>query len=119
MLEGYEPPRDPRLIGFRVTPDPGVIEVNIHPAASWDELVDHTTHLYEAGARRRGSRPRSSCSTAATPAPAAAITSCSAARRPATRRSCAGPICCAAWSRYWHNHPSLSYLFSGLFIGPT
>ena len=48
IMEGYEPPSDPRMTHFRVTPDPGVIEVNIHPAKSWDQLVDQTTHLYES-----------------------------------------------------------------------
>ena len=67
VLEGYDLPRDPRLTKFAVTPDPGVIEVNIHPAPDFRSLVDHTERLY--GSHPRMPSQRRSCWTAATPAP--------------------------------------------------
>ncbi|WP_339705429.1 transglutaminase family protein [uncultured Kriegella sp.] len=118
IMEGYEPPRDNRLEVLKITPDPGVIEVNVHPAKNWQELTDNTLKLYaEAKKSRLGTEKfmldgKHTGTGGGNHVTLGGVT-------PADSPLLRNPQLLRSLLTFWQHHPGLSYLFSGAFIGPT
>lgn len=117
-LEGYPPPRDPSLFQISIAPDPGVLEVNMPPQSSLRDYASTLESVFDAALHAGlhsekylldGRMAGSGGGHHLTLGGPAALES------PFVKR----PDLLASLLTFLQHHPSLSYMFSGLFVGPT
>ena len=118
ILEGYEPPKDNRLESMKITPDPGVIEVNVHPTHNWQDLMNNTFTIYEQAKKARLGTEKFMLDgkhTGTGGGNHVTLGGVTPKDSPLLRK----PSLLRSLLTFWQHHPGLSYLFSGAFVGPT
>jgi uncharacterized protein (DUF2126 family) len=118
VLEGYDCPKDNRLESMKITPDPGVIEVNVHPSNNWQELMDTTFTIYDEAKKSRLGTEKFMLDgkhTGTGGGNHVTLGGSSPQDSPLLRK----PSLLRSLLTFWQHHPGLSYLFSGSFVGPT
>ncbi|WP_194767475.1 DUF2126 domain-containing protein [Tamlana sp. I1] len=118
ILEGYEPPKDNRLESLKITPDPAVIEVNVHPVKNWEELCNNTFTLYRLAKESRLGTEKFMLDgkhTGTGGGNHVTLGGTSPQDSPLLRK----PSLLRSLLTFWQHHPGLTYLFSGAFVGPT
>jgi uncharacterized protein (DUF2126 family)/transglutaminase-like putative cysteine protease len=117
-VEGYPPAFDPRMRSFSLTPDPGVLEVNLPPTSNWDDLEHVNTLLDEEARANRLTAEKfnfDGSHLATGGGSHIVVGGATVLESPFLRR----PDLLRSMVTFWQNHPALSYLFSGLYVGPT
>ncbi|MDO6802802.1 transglutaminase family protein [Wenyingzhuangia sp. 1_MG-2023] len=118
ILEGYNPPHDNRVESMKITPDPGVIEINVHPTKNWKDLVNNTMTLYDEAKKVRLGTQKFMLDgkhTGTGGGNHVTLGGTSPSDSPLLRK----PSLLRSLLTFWQHHPGLSYLFSGSFIGAT
>ncbi|MGZ3633133.1 MAG: transglutaminase family protein [Parachlamydiaceae bacterium] len=118
LIEGYPPPADPNVASFQITPDPGVIEVNVYPSHNWEELKTTILIVYEEAKNARLTTEKYLIDGRRIGAGGGhhmIIGGPTPPQSPILQR----PDLLQSFLTYWQHHPCFSYFFSGLFIGPT
>ncbi|MDO6596660.1 transglutaminase family protein [Oceanihabitans sp. 2_MG-2023] len=118
IMEGYDPPKDNRLESLKITPDPGVIEVNVQPVTNWKDLCNNTFTFYEQAKLSRLGTEKFMLDgkhTGTGGGNHVTLGGTSPADSPLLRK----PSLLRSLLTFWQHHPGLTYLFSGSFVGPT
>ena len=118
VLEGYAPPNDGTLTRLNVIADPGVLEVNLPPAADTAGYARYVEALYDAAPEcgLRSWKYKYTGRKIGTGGGAHILLGGPTAEMsPFFLR----PTLLPSFVRFFQHHPSLSYLFTGLFTGPS
>ncbi|MGZ3422858.1 MAG: transglutaminase family protein [Polyangiales bacterium] len=118
VLEGYGPPSGPALFKFAVTPDPGVLEVNLPPTTSLREYTELVDQVFDA-ALHAGLHSEKYMVDGRMAGSGGGHHLTFGGEKPLDSLFVRRPDVLASLLTFVQHHPSLSYMFTGLFVGPT